>query len=598
MGRILLIFRLVSADLRRHPAQAAMLLVAITAATATLSLGLSIHGATDALYRHTREATAGPDVVALSPGTARTTITALKSLEQAPGVVAHSGPYRQFHTKLTARGSTAAAVVQVADMTPGPVDRPLVTSGGWVRPGGAVVERGFATALGAGVGDHVTVAGRSLPIVGIAVTAAHAVYPWAPGIGPGGGPSDGGGLVWLAERDTRALASTDPPVTSFIYLKLRDPDTAGAMNPRDPAIAPAFENTWVNFRVWQRIAEQDSVMLRDSQPILVVGSWLLSFLAIAGVAALAAGRAAKQTRRVGLLKAVGATPGLIAVVLLAEYLALALLADALGLTVARLVEPAIINPSASLITTATGPTGGTIVVTTVVALAVAALTTLGPTLRALSTGTISALADTAYRPQHRPLVTRLSALLPTPLLLGLRLIARRPGRAVLYGCNIPTTLIVISALLMIYAQPVRGYPGSSMANVQRAAQERHLLLAVTAVVVALAIVNTIAITWTTALEARPTMAIARTLGATPGQITAGLSTAQLVPTVPGAIAGIPLGIFLCLLFSPGGDVVMPPAWWLLTAVLATLLVTVVLTAIPARIAARESVARTLSAESA
>ncbi|MBC6457487.1 FtsX-like permease family protein [Actinomadura sp. HBU206391] len=597
MGRILLIFRLVSADMRRHPAQVAMLLVAITAATATLALGLSMHGATDALYRQTREATAGPDMIALSPGTARTTIAALKSLEYAPGVVAHSGPYRQFYTPVTARGSTAAAVVQVADMTPGPVDRPLVTSGGWVRPGGAVVERGFATALDVGVGDHVTVAGRSFPIVGIAVTAAHEVYPWAPGIGPGGGPSDGGGLVWLAERDTRALASADLPVTSFIYLKLRDPATAGAINMRNPAIAQAFEYTWVNFKRWQLVAEQDSVILRGSQPILVVGSWLLSFLAIAGVAALAAGRAAKQTRRVGLLKAVGATPGLIAAVLLAEYLTLALLADALGLTIARLVEPAVINPSASLITTATGPTGGTIAVTTVVALAVAALTTLGPTLRALRSGTISALADTAHRPQHRPLLTRLSALLPTPLLLGLRLIARRPGRAVLHGCNIATTLIALTALLMIYAQPVKGYPGSFMANVQRAAQERHLLLAVTAVVIALAIVNTITITWTTALEARPTMAIARTLGATPGQITAGLSTAQLVPTLPGAITGIPLGVILCLLFTPG-KVTMPSAWWLLTAALATVLATAVLTAIPARLAVRRSVAQTLSAESA
>jgi putative ABC transport system permease protein len=191
----------------------------------------------------------------------------------------------------------------------------------------------------------------------------------------------------------------------------------------------------------------------------------------------------------------------------------------------------------------------------------------------------------------------LSALLPTPLLLALRLIARRPGRAVLHGCNITTTLIALTALLMVYAQPVTGYPGSPMANDQRTAQERHLLLAVTAVVIALAIVNTITITWTTALEARPTMAIARTLGATPGQITAGLSTAQLLPTLPGAITGIPLGLILCLLFTPG-KVTMPSAWWLLGAALATVLATAVLTAIPARITVRRSVAQTLSAESA
>ncbi|GAA1790112.1 hypothetical protein [Actinomadura chokoriensis] len=103
-------------------------------------------------------------------------------------------------------------------------------------------------------------------------------------------------------------------MTSFIYLKLRDPGTAEAFARRVPAIAPAFEDTWVNVRAWQLVADQDATMLKGSRPILVIGSWLLSFLAIGGVATLAAGRAAEQTRRVGVLKAVGATPGLIAAV--------------------------------------------------------------------------------------------------------------------------------------------------------------------------------------------------------------------------------------------------------------------------------------------
>ncbi|MEV0399006.1 FtsX-like permease family protein [Actinoallomurus sp. NPDC050550] len=592
MGRILLIFRLVLADVRRHPGQAAMLLVSITAATAAMGLGLSLHGATGALYRQTRAATAGPDLVAVSPGTDRTAISALASLEHAPGVVAHNGPYRQFYAKLTARGTTANVVMEDADATPGSVNRPVVTSGSWVRPGGVVVERGFANALGVHVGDHVTVAGRSLPIAGTAVTAAHPVYPWAQLTGADGGETDNSGLAWLSKQDTRALVSARLSATSALDLKLRDPTATRAfIDSHRGSELP------VNFFTWQLMADQDSVMLKDSQPILVIGSWLLCFLAIAGVATLAAGRAARQTRRVGLLKAVGATPGLIAGVLLAEYLTLALIADALGLTVARLAEPAIINPTGSLITAATGPTGTTIAVTTVIALAVAALTTLGPTIRALRTETVAALADTAHQPQHRARLTRISALLPTPLLLGLRLIARRPGRAFLHACNMTATLTVITALLVQYAQPARGYGvdgSSSLANL-KADQGRHMMLAVTAALIILAVINTITITWTTAQEARPTMAIARTLGATPGQITAGLSTAQLLPTLPGALVGIPIGIILCLPFS-NGNVAWPPTWLLLTAALAALPATAALTAVPARLAARRSVAQTLSAE--
>jgi len=589
VGRLLLVFRLVVADVRRHPGQAAMLLLAITAATATLSLGASMHTATASLYQQTRAETAGPDVVALSPGSDRTATSALTSLEHERGVVAHSGPYRQYYTELTANGATARAVAQGTEAAPGPVDRPRVTSGTWTRPGGVVVERGFANALGVRVGDRVTLTGRSFPVVGIAVTAAHTVFPWAALIGPGGGPDDYSGLVWLSKADTRALTAAHLEVTSLLYLKLRDPAAT-----QDFVDSHSGSTIPVNFFTWQFMIEQNGVILADVQPILVIGSWLLGFLATAGVATLAAGRAAEQTRRVGLLKAVGAAPALIAAVLSAEYLTLALIADALGLVIARLAAPAVVNPTASLVTTTSGPSGGTIAATTFIALAVAALTTAGPVVRALRTETVAALADTARPPRHRTLLTKASALLPTPLLLGLRLIARRPARAVLHACSIAVSLIGATALMMFYAQPEKDYGlGEFHLGNVRIDQGRHVLLAVTVVLIVLAAVNTITITWTTALEARPTMAIARTLGATPGQVTAGLSAAQLLPTLPGAIAGIPLGILLCLAFSTG-QVTMPPAWWLLTAALAPLLATAALTALPARLAARRSVARTLS----
>ncbi|MFD0891956.1 ABC transporter permease, partial [Streptosporangium algeriense] len=169
-----------------------------------------------------------------------------------------------------------------------------------------------------GVGDHVTIAGRPYPVVGIAVTSATSIYPWAAQIGPYGGPSDYSGLAWMTRSDARALASSrDLPVTLALDLKLRDPAATEAF--REAHHVPAAR---VTFHSWQFKAEQDMVILRNSQPILVLGSWLLSFLAVTGVAVLAAGRAVEQTRRAGLLKAVGATPGLIAVVLLTEYLAL------------------------------------------------------------------------------------------------------------------------------------------------------------------------------------------------------------------------------------------------------------------------------------
>ncbi|TKK89364.1 FtsX-like permease family protein [Herbidospora galbida] len=596
MGRVLLVFRLVLGDLRRHPGPAVLLVLSTLVATAVLSLGMSLPGATERLYLQTRAATAGPDVVAIAPGLSRAADTALTSLENVPGVAARSRTYRTFFTTITTDRGAVRAAVFGADAKPGPIDRPLVTSGVWVRPGGAVVERGFADALRLRVGDHVTIGGRSFPIVGVAVTAARPVYPWATMGGPDGGPSDRSGLVWLHERDTRALAEADVPAASLVYLRLRDPAATAAFRAvyheaHDPAIR-------VNSFTWPVIAFQDSVYLRDGQPILIVGGWLLSFLAVAGLSTLAAGRVAGQTHRAGLLRVVGATPGLIAVVLLTEYLALALLADAAGLAVTRLVAPLVVNPSGSLLTTDAGPSGPVAAMTTVAAVGVAILTAVAPAVRALRTDAVATLSPAARRPDHLVLLSRLAGLLPVPLLLGLRLVARRPGRALLHAAGTATTALGLTVLLMVEAQPDQGWDfgGVTVADLMDD-RSRLLLLGVIAAMVALAVVNTLTMTWTTAKESRATMAVARTLGATPGQVAAGLATAQLLPALPGALAGIPLGLFAQWLFGhQNAPQSATPSLWLVPPAL--LLVTAVLAAVPARVSARRSVAETLRAETA
>ncbi|NUP04042.1 MAG: ABC transporter permease [Nonomuraea sp.] len=594
MGSLVLVVRLVLADLRRHRVQAAMLLLAVTVATATMALGLSLPGVSDALYEQTRAATAGPDMVALSADTG--SAAALTALTDDPEVLAHHGPYRIVYADLTTRDALSSlVVVHGFAQTPAAVNRPLVTSGHWVRSGGTVLERGFATALGVAVGDHVTIAGRSYPVVGIAVTAATSVYPGAAQIGPGGGPTDYTGLAWMTRSDAKTLASSrELPVTLAVDLKLRDPAATEAFTD-----AHRDSDVRIHFHSWQFRAQQDTAILKNSRPILIVGSWLLGFLAITGVAALAAGRAVEQTRRAGLLKAVGATPGLIATVLLTEYLALALTGDALGLLIARLSAPAIASPTASRIGEAAGPGVATVVTATVLAVAVAVLSTLRPTLRALRTATVTALTATAHQPRHRPWLTALSALLPTSLLLGLRLTARRPGRAVLQACSTATTVIAVVALLTVHAQTERGYGlnGSPILPNLRGEHDRRLLLAVTALLITLAVVNTLTFTWTNAMEARTNTAIARALGATPGQVTAGLSAAQLLPGLPGAVLGIPLGQGVLSLFAARNAAEAPSAW-LLGGALAVLLATAALTALPAHLAARRPVAPTLSGEAA
>lgn len=520
----------------------------------------------------------------------RTNLSALAAVSRAPGVTGRGGPYPLVYTTVKADGRTVNAVAEGRGPVPAPVDRPLVTSGRWVRAGGVVVERGFARALGIRVGDRIAVSGRIFPVVGIAVTAATAVYPWSEPWGPGGGPSDYAGLVWLTETDARALPSPFPPAY-ILDLKLADPAAAAAF-------ADSYDMTVgspVQFHTWPGIASQAAVALRSTEPVLDVGAWLLGLLAIAGVAGLAAGRAVQQTRRAGLLKAVGATPGLITCVLLAEYLVLALLAAAIGLLAGSLSVPGLSDPGGSLIGTLSPPASGTVIAVAFLAVLAAVLTTLAPTLRAIRTSTVRALADSP-RPPRRTALTALSLRLPVPVLLGMRLTARRPVRTLLHAAGITVTTSAAVALLTFDARRAPGLNlGSATLPDPDDGQGLHLLMAVTAALMLLAAVNVIVIAWTTALETRRAQAIARTLGATPGQVTFGLALGQVLPALPATLAGIPLGLGMYAI-NAVGPVTLPPAWVILTAAAGIVLAVAALTAIPAQIAARRPVATVLSSE--
>ena len=127
----------------------------------------------------------------------------------------------------------------------------------------------------------------------------------------------------------------------------------------------------------------------------------------------------------------------------------------------------------------------------------------------------------------------------------------------------------------------------------------QVMLVLTVSLVALAAVNTVAVTWATALDARHSSALARALGATPQQVSTGLlSAAQVLPALVGAVLGIPGGLALFAALGGGGDGVSPPVWQLLAVVPVTVIVVAGLTAIPARLSARRPVVEILQSEHA
>jgi ABC-type lipoprotein release transport system permease subunit len=598
MGRILLVGRLAVRDLQRRRIEAALLLLALMAATTTLTLGLVLRDAASDPYQRTREATNGPDVVASVHRPAK--LSGLEDLAGAPGVIGHSGLYPVTAAELQASGRTADVQAVGRDAAPASVDQPELIQGSWVGDGGVVVEAAFANALDVRVGDPVTLNGRSFEVVGVAATAAMPPYPEASCIVPEGcisraTPEDladpglppgllhNPGLIWLTQTDVRSL-TPDPDSLSYVMnLKLADPDAAQAFVDANLSEGPDA----LGLVSWEEIRGEATELARDTQILLLIGAWLLGLLAVASVS---------------VLKAVGSTPGLVAAVLLAEYVLVAIVAAAVGLAVGSLTAPLLTESGAGLIGSAGTPpmTMSTAGVVTAVALGVAAVATFVPAVRAARTSTVHALADAARPPRRTGWLIAISARLPVPLLLALRVAARRPRRVVLAVVSIAITVSGIYVALVLNAYLTTHPPGGyDAAQVELL---RQVLLVVMVILLCLAAVNAIFITWATVLDNRHSSALARALGATPRQVGAALAAAQVLPALAGAILGaFPGGfaLFHAITAITGGDsdrATLPPLWQLLALVLATVLVVAALTAVPARLGGRRPVTQTLQAE--
>ena len=220
----------------------------------------------------------------------------------------------------------------------------------------------------------------------------------------------------------------------------------------------------------------------------------------------------------------------------------------------------------------------------------------------LVSSTVSALAAMPYNmgargPRRRSTLIRLSRRLPVPLLLGLRLVARRPRRAALSAASVAVTVAGIVAVLAFHATgDQRRFGGTSGLANPVVLRDGQLLLVLTAALLALAAINAVFTAWATVLDTRRPSALVRALGTSPRQVSAGLSAAQALPALPGAIIGIPAGIALFAVANSGGVTTIPPLSWLLAAVLVALVAVAGLTTIPARLANRHPPGEILRSE--
>ena len=609
MGRLLLVWRLAVKDIRHRPALTILMLLVIAAGVATLTLGLALRGTTDNPYARTRAATSGPDVVATDingdpqapaqPGD-------LAPLEHAPGVVAYSGPFPITWASLHSGHTTATAEVEGRSSAPSAVDRPKLTQGGWVRPGGVVVEATFAQALGLHVGDRVRLGDSSFEVVGTAATAAFPTYPVASALGE----LPGGKLRYQQHRSrlgARGRCSAHRGGGRGARLLPHGPEARGPR--RRPGVRGPLRLIAAREQHQRSGPERGGRHLaRHPHPELLAehpgqghpgdrqGAAGPRHGELAARASGARERRGARRRPHGRTaraawdcsRRSGGRPGSSPSSFCSSTRSSACCAAGLGLLAGWLAAPLVDEPGAGLLGAPSAPslTVSTVGLAVALALGVALVATFVPAVRAARQSTVAALEDAARVPRRRARLIALSAHLPVPLLLGVRLAVRRPARLLLSVFSVAVTTSGLVVVLILH-QTVGGVLGPVVSQATTTISLMLVLLAAT---------NAIFIAWTTALETRRPAAVARALGATPRQVAIGLSVALLLPALLGALLGVVGGIGLHHAAKEAGPTPVPPVLWLVALVLLTLLVFAVLTAVPVSIDARRPVAEVLQSE--
>jgi putative ABC transport system permease protein len=611
MRSLRLAARLARGNLRRRPAQALLLLLALTIATGVLGVAASVYGSADAPWDRVWRATRGfhvslgvyhpPD----EPGN-RAFVQELRRraarLATAPGVVGAGGPWTHLYGSIAVAGGEEDLTAEIRDPGPYAVDQPLVTSGRWLGEGGGVVlESGLAATLDVGPGDTVTIQGRPVPVRGVASTVSRGRFPLSR-------PAQ----VWVTPETARQLRDLGMTEEGFeLQLRLADPgDAAGfvaahrSLEATDPSSSViSYLETWQ-----QRRADSHSDIDILAGTLFAAGG-LIAILTVATAAVLIAGRMATQVRQVGTLKAVGVTPPQIVLVLLVEHLAIAAGATVLGLGIGRLLAPRVAATSVTVLGTPEPPplTWGRVAIVAAVAFTVVLLGTIRPALRGIRQSTLRSLVA-GPRPPRRPgRLGRLAASLglPLPGVLGLRSGWRRPGRLLVNaaGLLLGVAMIVVALALrdsldllsLRAAEP--GHAASDAAVAVLYDQIRAVIFATAGLLLALATINAIIVATFAARDAARNHAVLRAVGATPRQAVIALVVSQLGACAVAVVVGIPLGLGLWSLME-GGDlpeVGVSTSSLLLVAVVVPVAFAAIVS-VPAGLLARQPVAPLLTYE--
>jgi ABC-type antimicrobial peptide transport system permease subunit len=593
-----LVVRVAFRNLRHRPLSALLLLVALTAATTTLTLAFAVGAAARAPWDRTFDQTRGADVIANSESVAD-----LTALAHAPGVVSSLGPAPYVPVTAQLRGYAVPLAVVGRSSLNSSIDAPHLTAGAADLSGRSIVlERSVAEAVGARIGDSLTIAGRLLIVRGIAISVSQPPFP-----------RSAPGLAWVSPTTAAVIAPAGRAPVQQVELRLAN--HAGAA-----AFATTHQSPRIYITSWEdtrSAALQDIATIRV---ILLTVSGLLALLTAASVTVLVATNMDARLHQIGTLKAVGVTPRQITAISLTEQLTVAALATVIGAFGGTALAGVIGQPPGDLLTAPNTPVFSWTRILSVGAVAIAAvlLPAIRPAWRAARSTTILSLTAQTRAPRHTARFARLASAMHLPLavILGARAIGRRPMRTLLAVGSFTLSVAMVTAAaasqrtltLQLREQnktaAQQGLASSGLTNLadQAAADRIRAIVYLFAIVfVVLAAVNLSIVATAAARDAAPNHAILRAIGFTPTQTATSLLTTQTIGGALAAIAGLPLGLLLfhavyAATNNSNTGPHNPPAIWLTIIAAAAIALGATLAASSARTIALRPIALTLTAD--
>ncbi len=441
------VLRKMAADLAGRPWQSSLIVLTVAAAAALLYLGLAVLSATSGPYDKQHARADGAHAWFYLTGGEKGDELAAR-IAAMPEVLAATPVRPRWTTKLVLTPEKSPRI-DVAAMAPGPqeFDRYLVVQGRVLEAGDAgdgVLDASYAQFHGIKVGDQVSVATlsgpRTVTVVGLMAEPRICVYPSCQGVH----------LYVLPETFASLTEGVKKSYVGF-GVKLKDPAAADKfivaakrLENADAKVLDAL--SWLRIRSIYRSENALTVSL-----ILVVGTTAILAAALI-IANIIGGAVLGQFREIGVLKAVGYTPGQVLQLFVGQNLVLALAGGAVGVGAGHLLARRMLAAQSfsmgdpDLLRFKVGVAGLVVLAVTLVGAVFAALAAW----RAVAVRPSEALAGGVDRPRARvPLAARILTALrvPVPAVLGVKDVTARPARMLLTMLSLGICLVTLAISL-------------------------------------------------------------------------------------------------------------------------------------------------------